>query len=147
MGAHRTTIRRKKPLTLSHGRRVKRKEAIKLLHTELKSTQDNAVIPLSVYQQASSKGQDNQHGGDSSKILVQWLKNFPSKEILVLEVGCLEVDNAIGKYVCSQHGTIRRIDLKSRDPQIEERDFMNLVPDQVALLPALPQSVNIRNTI
>ena len=131
MGAHRTTIKRKKPLTHLVTKGIKRREAIKLLHTELKSTQQLAKVPLSVHQQASSKGQDSQHGGDSSKVLVQWLKNLPSKEILALEVGCLEVDNAIAKYVHSQHGTIRRIDLKSRDPRIEEQDFMSLIPDQV----------------
>ena len=131
MGTPRTTIKRKKPLTHVATKGVKRREAIKLLHTELKSTQQSAKVPLSVYQQASSKGQDTQRGGDSSKVLVKWLKNAPKKEIRVLEVGCLEVDNAIAKHVHSQHGTIRRIDLKSRDPRIEEQDFMSLVPDQV----------------
>lgn len=131
MGAHRTTIRRKKPLTHINTKGIKRREAIKLLHTTLKSGQETK-IPLSVYQQASSKGQDIQHGGDSSKVLVQWLKTFPSQGIRVLEIGSLEVDNAIAKYVQSQHGSIRRIDLKSRDPRIEEQDFMSLsVPDQV----------------
>jgi 25S rRNA (adenine2142-N1)-methyltransferase len=132
MGAHRTTIKRKKPLTHINTAGIKRREAIKLLHIGLKSTQNPPGIPLSVYQKASSKGQDIQHGGDSSKILVQWLKNSPSKGIRVLEIGCLEVDNAIAKYVNSQNGSIRHIDLKSRDPRIEEQDFMSLpVPTEV----------------
>jgi len=38
----------------------------------------------------------------------------------------LEVDNAIAKYVERHNGTIRRIDLKCRDPRIEEQDFMTL---------------------
>jgi hypothetical protein len=134
MGTPRTTIKRKKPLTHVSVKGVKRREAIKLLHAELKSTHQSAKVPLSVYQQASSKGQETQRGGDSSKVLVQWLKNASKKEIGVLEVGCLEVDNAIAKHVNSHRGVIRRIDLKSRDPRIEEQDFMSLVPDQVASL-------------
>ena len=56
------------------------------------------------------------------------------KDIKVLEVGCLEVDNAIAKYVGSRKGsTIRRIDLKSRDPRIEEQDFMTLPLTEVLL--------------
>ena len=44
----------------------------------------------------------------------------------MLEVGCLECDNAIAKFVEHRKGSIRRIDLKSRDPRIEEQDFMTL---------------------
>jgi 25S rRNA (adenine(2142)-N(1))-methyltransferase, Bmt2 len=134
MGPHRTTIRRKKPLTHVQGASLKRRVAIRSLHTELKSaaTVSNASIPLSIYQRASSRGQDIQRGGDSSKVLVQWLRNTDLSAPRVLEVGCLEVDNAIAKYVHSQNGVIRRIDLKSRDPQIEEQDFMTLpMPTEV----------------
>jgi hypothetical protein len=121
---------------------AKRKDVIQALHTELKSTnsgisfRNNPSVPLSIYQNASSKGQDPIHGGDSSKVLVQWLnnrRNYSVKELSVLEVGCLEVDNAIGKYVASSKGKIRRIDLKSRDPQIEEQDFMTLEVDKVGV--------------
>jgi 25S rRNA (adenine2142-N1)-methyltransferase len=132
MGIHRKTIRRKKPLTQINGKGMKRREAIKLLHKELKSSQQSSRIPLSVYQQASSKGQDTQHGGDSSKVLVPWLKNSSSKGIRVLEIGSLEVDNAIARLVHSRNGSIRRLDLKSRDPRIEEQDFMSLdIPTEV----------------
>ena len=127
MGAHRT-IRRKKPLTYTQTKGLLRKEAIKLLHNELKSTESitSLTTPLSVYQNASSKGQDVHRGGDSSKILVKWLRASHPGPIKVLEVGCLEVDNAIAKFVEKNDGTIRRIDLKSRDPRIEEQDFMEL---------------------
>src|SRR5271170_4854455 len=95
----------------------------------------NPPNPLSVYQQASSKGQAIQRGGDSSKLLVQWLKSTPPQALRVLEIGCLEVDNAIGRTVEGRGGSMRRIDLKSRDPRIEEQDFMTLeVPVEVSFL-------------
>jgi hypothetical protein len=138
MGSHRTTIRRKKPLTQTIQPKLPRRKAIQTLHTDLKSSTSLPSVPLAVYQQASSKGQDPLRGGDSSKVLVQWLKQHKTAEIVkdikVLEVGCLEVDNAIAKYVGSLKGTtIRRIDLKSRDPRIEEQDFMTLPLTEVLL--------------
>jgi hypothetical protein len=136
MGAHRKTIKRKKPLTQVATKGIKRREAIKSLHIELKaSSTSTPSIPLAVYQQASAKGQDSHRGGDSSNFLVQWLKDVSVDHPRVLEVGCLEVDNAIAKYINSHHGSIRRIDLKSRDPRIEEQDFMTLsIPAEVFLL-------------
>ena len=137
MGSHRTTIRRKKPLTHIPTPAIKRKDAINQLHTSLKShtPETPASIPLSVYQQASSKGQAIQRGGDSSKLLVQWLKSTRTQGLRVLEIGCLEVDNAIGRTVEGRGGSMRRIDLKSRDPRIEEQDFMTLeVPVEVSFL-------------
>jgi 25S rRNA (adenine(2142)-N(1))-methyltransferase, Bmt2 len=135
MGSHRTTIRRKKPLThlTTTPPTLKRKDAISSLHTSLKSTSpSSSAVPLSVYQHASSKGQAVHRGGDSSKHLVQWLKSSPTHALRVLEVGCLEVDNAIAKAVEGRGGGVRRIDLKSRDPRIEEQDFMTLeVPSEV----------------
>ena len=53
------------------------------------------------------------------------------EDMRVLEVGCLETDNAIAKYVGKQKGMMRRIDLKSRDPRIEEQDFMSLPSEEV----------------
>ena len=139
MGSHRTTIRRKKPLThLTTARHpINRKQAIQNLHTTLKSTSraspSSPAIPLSVYQHASSQGQAQHRGGDSSKVLVQWLKSHRTHDLHVLEIGCLEVDNAIAKVVEGKGGgSITRIDLKSRDPRIEEQDFMTMeVPSEV----------------
>jgi len=135
MGAHRKAIRRKPPLTQVH-KDIKRKDAIKLLHNELKSgtPQQASSIPLAIYQEASSRGQSSDRGGDSSKILVEWLKSTKSIPKRTLEIGCLEVDNAIAKYIGNK-GSLRRIDLKSRDPQIEEQDFMRLkIPEQVSFI-------------
>ena len=125
---------------------VKRREAIKLLHDELKSgrTTEGTSIPLSAYQNASSKGQDITHGGDSSKILVQWLQTADPPKLRVLEVGCLEADNMISKYVNYHDGSIRRIDLKSRDPRIEEEDFMTLVVPEQVFPPVLELRAEIR---
>jgi hypothetical protein len=133
MGGHRKTIRRKKPLTFVETRGVKRRDAIRRLHTEMKSLDSakEAAIPLAIYQNASSRGQTAQRGGDSSKVLVRWLPEEDVGNLRVLEVGCLEVDNAVAKYVDSHDGAIRRIDLKSRDPRIEEQDFMTFEPDEV----------------
>lgn len=135
MGAHRKAIRRKPPLTQVH-KDIKRKDAIKLLHNELKSgtPQQESSIPLAIYQEASSRAQSSERGGDSSKILVEWLKSTKSIPKRTLEIGCLEVDNAIAKYIGNK-GSLRRIDLKSRSPQIEEQDFMTLkIPEQVSFI-------------
>jgi 25S rRNA (adenine2142-N1)-methyltransferase len=137
MGGHRKAIRRKKPLGYVQVKGIKRRDAIRVLHTEMKSKKMglDTSIPLSIYQNASSKGQSLEHGGDSSKVLVKWLAGEGCERIRVLEVGCLEVDNAIGKFVETKRGSIRRIDLKSRDPRIEEQDFMTLeMPREVPFL-------------
>ena len=68
-----------------------------------------------------------------------WLRASPTERMKVLEVGCLDCDNAIAKFVKCQKGSIRRIDLKSRDPRIEEQDFMTLsLADE-----AVPSSLQI----
>ncbi|KAL9100854.1 MAG: hypothetical protein Q9163_003820 [Psora crenata] len=89
---------------------------------------------LEIYQEASIQGQSRERGGDSSKVLMEWLaeagavsssspsKSLDEKERLrMLEVGALRVDNA-----CSRSGLfdMERIDLHSRDPLIKEQDFM-----------------------
>jgi len=132
MGSHRTTIKRKKPLTHTQSEHIAGRAAIKSLHTQMK-TSSTPSVPLSIYQTASSKGQDVVRGGDSSKELVKWLNPLdPLQNIRVLEIGCLEIDNAIAKWGKTKGASIRRIDLKSRDPRIEEQDFMTLrVPKEV----------------
>ena len=131
MGSHRTTIKRKKPLTQPRATRANRKTTITALHNDLKSQIARDSSALARYQQTSSRGQDPNHGGDSSKILVPWLRR--ARTLRVLEVGCLECDNAIAKFVESKGGMMKRIDLKSRDPRIEEVDFMRFpVPEEVS---------------
>jgi 25S rRNA (adenine2142-N1)-methyltransferase len=90
---------------------------------------------IKTYQRASLLGQTNERGGDSSKILMGWLKSAkllpvsdasPSNRnihapLRLLEVGALSTDNA-----CSQSELfeIERIDLNSQVEGITQQDFM-----------------------
>jgi 25S rRNA (adenine2142-N1)-methyltransferase len=82
------------------------------------------------YQEASLLGQSNDRGGDSSKILMEWLSPIvpvlqehgrKGQAIRMLEVGALSVKNA-----CSRSGLfeIERIDLNSQAEGIKQQDFM-----------------------
>lgn len=86
---------------------------------------------LDKYQQASIQGQAAVRGGDSSKVLMEWLQkaylgneaHIPGHEKLrMLEVGSLRIDNA-----CARSGWFKmeRIDLHSQHPLIKEEDFMH----------------------
>lgn len=77
---------------------------------------------LETYQLASISGQSTARGGDSSKVLVDWLPaTFRGS---LLEVGCLHVDNACARSNRFTHHV--RIDLNSQHPQIREQDFMTM---------------------
>ncbi|KAI0455488.1 putative methyltransferase-domain-containing protein [Xylaria acuta] len=80
------------------------------------------------YQQASLQGQRNDRGGDSSRVLMEWLKpKFPASgltadgSVRMLEVGALSTTNE-----CSKSGffDMERIDLNSQGDGIEQQDFM-----------------------
>ena len=80
------------------------------------------------YQQASLQGQRNDRGGDSSRVLMEWLEPIvpllgTSKpdRLRMLEVGALSVTNE-----CSRSGLfdIERIDLNSQGDGILQQDFM-----------------------
>lgn len=86
------------------------------------------------YQQASLQGQRNDRGGDSSKILLDWLKPIEDElkdlaglnsgspqRLRMLEVGALSTTNE-----CSRSGyfDITRIDLNSQGEGILQQDFM-----------------------
>ncbi|KAA8573126.1 hypothetical protein EYC84_003645 [Monilinia fructicola] len=85
---------------------------------------------LESYQRASLIGQGNDRGGDSSKILMDWLaplckdlkglveKNSP---VRMLEVGALSTTNACSK---SRTFHVERIDLNSQSEGITQQDFM-----------------------
>lgn len=80
---------------------------------------------LKAYQQASITGQSKIRGGDSSTVLMTWLKEEQvtkgDYKLKMLEVGALSTTNA-----CSRSGffEVARIDLNSQDPKIEQQDFM-----------------------
>jgi 25S rRNA (adenine2142-N1)-methyltransferase len=86
---------------------------------------------LNSYQQASITGQSSIRGGDSSKILMQWLEesnrvqrisHLRPEKLRMLEVGALSPDNT-----CSRSGrfAMERIDLNSQHPDIKQQDFMD----------------------
>ena len=85
---------------------------------------------LAKYQEASIQGQSLRRGGDSSRVLMEWLsKLFPpkcqvlkdKKTLKLLEVGALRTDNACSR---SELLDVTRIDLHSQHPGIQTQDFM-----------------------
>ena len=91
---------------------------------------------LKLYQLASIRGQSNERGGDSSKVLVEWLQEglsplegnstdrppFDRPLLQMLEVGALSAANACSR---SRLFNVTRIDLNSQDDkQILQQDFM-----------------------
>lgn len=84
---------------------------------------------LETYQFASTLGQSSSRGGDSSKVLVEWLQEAIGQasargvRLRVLEIGALSTKNAISQADCLD---VTRIDLHSQEPGIQEIDFMDL---------------------
>lgn len=89
------------------------------------ATEISSLGGISKYQQASLQGQSSDRGGDTSKILLDWLPvddiKKASQRLKLLEVGALSVKNA-----CSNSGIfdVTRIDLNSQEPGILQQDFM-----------------------
>lgn len=85
---------------------------------------------IKVYQQASLLGQSKERGGDSSKLLLEWLKPLtfnslgPSKNdrpLRMLEIGALSSTNACS--TCNLF-EVERIDLNSHVEGVKQQDFM-----------------------
>lgn len=85
---------------------------------------------LESYQIASMQGQATDRGGDSSVVLIDWLRELKvlddsddtrSMKLRMLEVGALSTQNA-----CSKSGIfdITRIDFNSQGDGILQQDFM-----------------------
>ena len=80
---------------------------------------------LDRYQQASLQGQSNDRGGDTSKVLLEWLPlstlGGADSKARMLEVGALSTRN-----VCTSSGIFDmvHIDLNSQEPGILKQDFM-----------------------
>lgn len=84
-------------------------------------TEIEAQGGLRSYQEASKTGQKGSRGGDTSQVLVSWLKDVP-QPLQLLEIGALSAYNA-----CSRSeifGSVTRIDLRSQSQGIEQQDFM-----------------------
>ncbi len=85
---------------------------------------------LQAYQAASITGQKSERGGDSSKVLVDWLAPLnngrlgEANKLRLLEVGALRTDNACSR--CS-FLDVTRIDLHAQTAGILQQDF-NLRP-------------------
>lgn len=82
------------------------------------------------YQRASLQGQSHDRGGDSSKILMEWLEPVvpalkgcveEGQPLKLLEVGALSVNNACSR--CKLFA-VERIDLNSQGEGILQQDFM-----------------------
>lgn len=80
---------------------------------------------LDHYQKASLQGQSHDRGGDSSRVLLEWLPvkelKASGQKLRMLEVGALSTNNA-----CSRSGLFEmiHIDLNSQEPGIHQQDFM-----------------------
>lgn len=83
---------------------------------------------IRVYQMASIEGQDRKRGGDTSKKLIQWLKelkiyNSTDHKPNALEIGSLSSKNYIS--TCDIFSKVDRIDLHSMEPlNIQQQDFL-----------------------
>ncbi|KAJ8118271.1 hypothetical protein OPT61_g710 [Boeremia exigua] len=90
---------------------------------------------IALYQAASKQGQANDRGGDSSKVLVEWLVQLDvihrqgqgktsadQAPLRCLEVGALSTSNEISKFPKAIEMT--RIDLNSQGAGIEKQDLM-----------------------
>lgn len=82
------------------------------------------------YQRASLIGQAKERGGDSSKVLMEWLEPVVpalkervqgGQPIRMLEVGALSINNACSRSHLFQ---VERIDLNSQAEGIMQQDFM-----------------------
>lgn len=91
-------------------------------------TEIAALGGIEKYQQASLQGQRLDRGGDSSRVMMAWLKSMDSTllssakpRLRMLEVGALSTTNA-----CSRSGLfdMERIDLNSQSDGIIQQDFM-----------------------
>ncbi len=87
-----------------------------------------ALGGIESYQEASLQGQRHDRGGDSSRVLMQWLQPCLSaqpadsgRRLRMLEIGALSTQNACSK---SGHLDIERIDLNSQGEGILQQDFM-----------------------
>ncbi|KAF9532360.1 nucleolus protein [Crepidotus variabilis] len=84
---------------------------------------------LEKYQQMSALGQKEERGGGSEKILIGWMKDLTlhhrpnGQKLQLLEVGALKHDNYRS---CQSWIECTPIDLRSRHPQILEKDFLTM---------------------
>lgn len=128
----RTIIRTHHSLQKDHAAALKKGD-LKTAATLATAIEENGGIKM--YQAASKQGQAKDRGGDSSKVLVDWLEEaqvIDAKErdrkftgdmaLRCLEVGALSTKNTISRFPSII--SMSRIDLNSQGPGIEQQDFM-----------------------
>jgi 25S rRNA (adenine2142-N1)-methyltransferase len=128
----RTIIRTHHTLQKDLAAAVRRGES-KAVHELTQAIEKNGGIKT--YQAASKQGQAKDRGGDSSRVLINWLqqsqainikdrgsKHASDTQLKCLEVGSLSANNEISKFPGAIQMT--RIDLNSQGPGIEKQDFM-----------------------
>ncbi|KAL1616224.1 25S rRNA (adenine2142-N1)-methyltransferase [Diplodia seriata] len=127
-----TIIRTHHQLQKAHAQAVKAGDHAKAAEIQNKIDENGG---LKTYQAASITGQSSERGGDSSRVLVDWLQELglPSaygkadggdaegRKCKLLEVGALSTDNACSKR---RYLAVERIDLNSQSPGILQQDFM-----------------------
>ncbi|KKY18618.1 putative nucleolus protein [Diplodia seriata] len=127
-----TIIRTHHQLQKAHAQAVKAGDHAKAAEIQKKIDENGG---LKTYQAASITGQSSERGGDSSRVLVDWLQELglPSayrkadggdvegRKCKLLEVGALSTDNACSKR---RYLAVERIDLNSQSPGILQQDFM-----------------------
>jgi 25S rRNA (adenine2142-N1)-methyltransferase len=124
--ATRSIIRSHHTLYKEYSKAVEQGDAARATHLE-RVIDDKGG--LEKYQIASTLGQSGSRGGDSSKVLVEWLRETigdarsRNVRLRVLEVGALSTKNAVSQVECLD---VTRIDLHSQEPGIQEIDFMEL---------------------
>ena len=135
LNSHSATLSSKATRSIIRSHHTLRKEHAKALEhgDTIRADELGDIIAsqggLNSYQLASTLGQSSERGGDSSKVLVAWLKetatvvNARNERLRLLEVGALSTRNACSQVKCFD---ITRIDLHSQEPEIQEIDFMNL---------------------
>ncbi|KAJ9662953.1 25S rRNA (adenine2142-N1)-methyltransferase [Coniosporium apollinis] len=127
--ATRTLIRSHHQLQKAHAKAVRDGDAATAASIAEQIDQKGG---LKSYQQASITGQSSERGGDSSKVLMQWLDSAlkvettgngtrSEAEYKMLEVGALSPSNACSR---SPLFSVTRIDLHSQHPSIQKQDFM-----------------------
>lgn len=81
---------------------------------------------LELYQQASLQGQSRDRGGDTSRLLLDWLRPDldrldKGRKLRMLEIGALSTKNQCSR---SPRLNVSRIDLHAQEPGILHQDFM-----------------------
>ncbi|KAF2026643.1 hypothetical protein EK21DRAFT_73707 [Setomelanomma holmii] len=128
----RTIIRTHHRLQKEHAAALKQGDANRAAELALAIDRNGGI---KLYQAASKQGQARDRGGDSSKVLVEWLqksqvlnarargqKGSALGPLRCLEIGALSTSNEISNYPSILQMT--RIDLNSQEAGIEKQDFM-----------------------